>query len=90
MKIFATNFTTAHHDRVLFSKHLVYVVWNAGMMPTPHDSRLKFGLSGVRTYDHPHASPEIYHRASDAEKDDVIFVTHQMYFLINKMQYTLC
>ena len=30
------------------------------LMLTPHDDRRQSGLSGIRTYDHPHASPKLY------------------------------
>ena len=30
-------------------------------MLTPHNSQYQFSLSGIRTYDHPHASPKLYH-----------------------------
>ena len=45
---------------VCFSNHLFYVVWRTITKPTltPYDGRRHFGLSGNRTYDHPHASPE--------------------------------
>ena len=33
--------------------------WNLYL--TPHDGRCPVGLSGIQTYDHPHASPELYH-----------------------------
>ena len=50
------------------SEDLLYVVWRTGMTPilTPHDGRRQFGLSGMRTCDHPHASPELYHCATDS------------------------
>ena len=54
--------------KIIFSKHLFYVVWRTGTKPvlTPYDGRRQFELSGIRTYDHPYASPELYHCATDA------------------------
>ena len=51
-----------------FSEHLFYVVWRTGTKPilTPHDGRCQFGLSGIRTCDHPHANPELYYCAMGA------------------------
>ena len=34
---------------------------------TPHDSQRQFGLSGIWTCNHLHASPELYHCAMDAD-----------------------
>ena len=52
-----------------FSEHLFSVVWRTGTKPilTIHDGRRQFGLSGVRTCDHVHASPELYHCDTDAD-----------------------
>ena len=45
--------------------HLFYIIWR-GIKPilTPHDSRRHFGLSGIRTCDHPQACPKLYHCAT--------------------------
>ena len=39
---------------------------NKAYMLTHHDSRHHFGLSGIRTYVHPHGSPELCHCATGA------------------------
>ena len=43
-------------------------IWRTGTKPilTPHDGQRKFGLSWIQTCDHPHASPELDHYATDA------------------------
>ena len=52
----------------VFSKHLFYVVWRTGTNPIlTHDCRRQFGLSGIRTYVHPYASPELYHCGMDSD-----------------------
>ena len=40
---------------------------------TPHDGRRQFGKSGIRTCDHPHVSPELFHCAMDADKQILVF-----------------
>ena len=61
-----------------FSKHLFYVVWRTGTRSilTSHDGRHLFSLSGIRTCDHPHASPEFYHRAMGA---DICFYVYSIH-----------
>ena len=39
---------------------------------TPHDGRRQFHLSTIQTCDNPHATPDLYHCATDA--DDHILV----------------
>ena len=52
-----------------FTKYLFNVVWRTGTKPisNPHDGRRPFGLIGIRTYDHPHVSPELYHCVTGAD-----------------------
>ena len=42
---------------------------------TPHNGWRQFDLSGIRTYDHPHARPELYHCATDARYIKVTAIT---------------
>ena len=48
---------------IKYTKHLFYIVWRTGKkhILTPHDGPCHIGLRGIRTYDHPFASPELYH-----------------------------
>ena len=57
-------------------EHLFYVVWRAGMRPilAPHDGRCQFGLIGIRTCDHLHPSPELYHCSSGADNARLICI----------------
>ena len=41
---------------------------------TPHDGQGQFGLSGIRTFDHSHASPELYHCATGM---NIIYLGYQ-------------
>ena len=45
----------------------------------PHDGRRQFGSSRIRTYDHLHASPELYHCATGTyliKADTLEFAAH--------------
>ena len=72
LKLFGKQYSAFLLGGLFFSKHLFYVFWRIGTKPmlTPHDGRLKLGLSGFRAYDHLHDSPKLYHCATG---DDLWF-----------------
>ena len=68
-----TSQLTSCSKYFFFSKPLFYVVWRTGTKPllTLYDGRRQFDFSGIQTYDHPHASPELYHCAKGADNTNL-------------------
>ena len=61
---------------MFLGEYLFYVVWRTGTKPilTPYNGRRQISLSGIRTCDHPHATPELYHCATDADIFNILLI----------------